>query len=573
MVDENKVAMTDIAKVTVVGAILLIAAVPGISYGAGHFVVAFQRQLSAWENSAGTGCIGGHVCRVWVWDEEGNEIPNIQLKTTWDILMGATDIDGRCEIPVNMGDDFDLLCVDGVGATSESTRLMTSNRPECWGHYSFEVGFLYKTDASNPGEFDLEMNGTWNEPTPAIQDDDAPYTKSLAYSGVDCTDYWSDQSELGNWQDEDSYFGQTFVATGDRVIAARVHGAIGLNYLLDWELRIVTFPGLVPVGTVTSVPYRWPFGWEAFWGVDDCPVVPGQTYMLQAWRDGDGMNIWRVEQNVYPNGQYYEGTTAFPGLDLNGHICCMDYGSQGPDLNRDRKINFKDVSILAQYFGGDEPSVDIGPLPLGDGTINYQDLAVIVGDWLTATTIPPLPGPASNIAPVNGATEVDPDADLSWTAGVYAPSHDVFFGTSNPPSFVVNQTAAIFDPGTMDVGTTHFWRIDAVNIWGTATGTVWSFTTLVPSHSATNPNPYDGQGGISTTPVLSWTADPEATSHDVYFGTSNPPTFIRNQPDTTYEPDTLEMATTYFWRIDEVGAYGTITGVVWNFRTAGGGPG
>ena len=220
-----------------------------------------------------------------------------------------------------------------------------------------------------------------------------------------------------------------------------MQGVIGLNDLLDGKLRIVTFPSLQPVGEETSVPYRWPFGWEAFWGVDECPVVPGQTYMLQAWRDGDGMNMWRVNQDVYPNGQYYEGTTAFPGLDLNGHICCMDYGPQGPDLNRDRKVNFKDVSILAQYFGGDEPSVDIGPPPSGDGTINNKDLAVIVENWLTATTIPPLPGPASNIAPANVATEVDPNADLSWTAGVYATSHDVFFGMINPPPFVVNQTA------------------------------------------------------------------------------------------------------------------------------------
>ena len=205
--------------------------------------------------------------------------------------------------------------------------------------------------------------------------------------------------------------------------------------------------------------------------------------------------------------------------------------------------------------------------------VDFNDLAVIVENWLIATTIPPLPGPASNLEPANGATNVDPNADLSWTAGVYATSHDVFFGTSNPPTFVVNQTAITFDPGTMGVGTKHYWRVDAVNVWGTATGTVWSFMTLVPAHSATNPNPYNGQVAVSTTPVLSWTADPDATSHNVYFGTSNPPTFIRNQPDITFEPDTLEMTTTYYWRIDEVGAYGTITGVVWSFRTTGPGPG
>lgn len=259
---------------------LSFCALPVTSCMAGHFACAFQRQLSAWENSAGTGCLGGHVCRVWVWDEDGNPVPNIQFYTTWGVLMGATDSDGRAEIPI-WADDYNLMCVDSHGSTSDSTRLMTTHRPECWGHYSFEVGFLYKTDVSNPGEFDLDMNCTWNERAPAPQDNDAPYTKSLAYSGVDCTDYWSDQSFYGNWQNPPSYFGQTFIATGDRVVAARVQGIIGGNDLLDWKLRIVTFPGLQPVGTTTSVPVRWPFGWEAFWGVNDCPVVPGQKYMLQ----------------------------------------------------------------------------------------------------------------------------------------------------------------------------------------------------------------------------------------------------------------------------------------------------
>jgi hypothetical protein len=469
--------MKNIPKLTVVAAILITFTVPVTPSMAGHFVVAFQRQLSAWENSAGTGCIGGHVCRVWVWDEDGNTMPNIDLYTTWDVLMGATDIDGRCEIPI-WDDDYDLMCVDGHGSTSESALLMTTHRPECWGHYSFEVGFLYKTDESNPGEFDLDMNGSWNERAPAIQDNDAPYTKSLAYSGVDCNDYWSDQSFYGNWQDPLSYFGQTFVATGDRVVAARVQGIIGNNDLLDWELRIVTFPGLQPVGPASSVPVRWPFGWEAFWGVNECPVVPGQTYMLQARRDNGGMNIYHVTQNVYPRGQYYEGTTAFPQFDLNGHICCMNYGNlPDVDLNGDGKVDFEDYCKLAQYWLQDESSVDLAPPPLGDGTVNRKDLAVLAENWLTATGIPPLPGQASIPHPANYATAVSINRDLSWTAGTDAESHDVYFGTSNPPPFIRNQTAITFYPGTMAEGTTYIWRIDEVNLWGTTTGEVWRLTT------------------------------------------------------------------------------------------------
>jgi len=477
----------NIAKITVFGVILLILTFPNLSYG-GHFVVAFQRQLSAWENGAGTGCLGGLVCRVWVWDEDGKPMPNIDLYTTWDVLMGATDSDGRAEIPI-YEDDYDLKCVDGQGSTSESVLMMTTRRFPCWGHYSFEVGFLYKTYASNPGEFDLDLNCTWNDrETP--QDDDAPYTKSLAYSGVDCTDYWSDQSYWGEWQNPPSYFGQTFVATGNRVVSARVQGTIGGNDKLDFQLRIVTYPGLQPVGPSIIVPYRWPtdpdpcrfpFGWEGFWGVNDCPVVPGQTYMLQAWRNGGGMNIYHVTQDVYPHGQYYEGTQPIPQWDLNGHICCMNYADlPDHDFNKDGKIDFKDVCILGQYWSGDESSVDVAPPPAGDNVINHKDLAVLVENWLLASTIPPLPAPSSNPNPAFGAMSIDKNADLSWAAGEGATSYDVYFGTSSPPPFIRNQTATTFDPGTMAYSTKFYWRIDSVNGWGKTAGEEWMFSTGMP---------------------------------------------------------------------------------------------
>jgi hypothetical protein len=138
-------------------------------------------------------------------------------------------------------------------------------------------------------------------------------------------------------------------------------------------------------------------------------------------------------------------------------------GSLLPDIDfsGDGKVNFKDFSILAQYWDQDDSSVDVAPLPFGDGKVDSKDLAVLAGHWLTATTIPPLPGPASNPDPANGTMHIDKDADLSWTAGVDAISHDVYFGTSRPPPFIGNQTATTFEPGTMAAGTTYHWRIDS----------------------------------------------------------------------------------------------------------------
>ena len=100
------------------------------------------------------------------------------------------------------------------------------------------------------------------------------------------------------------------------------------------------------------------------------------------------------------------------------------------------------------------------------------------------------PDPATNPAPANAAVDVAITADLSWTAGSGATSHDVYFGTSSPGTFQGNQAGTSFDPGTLANNTTYYWRIDEVNASGTITGTVWSFTTVVAAPAAaTSPTP------------------------------------------------------------------------------------
>jgi hypothetical protein len=86
---------------------------------------------------------------------------------------------------------------------------------------------------------------------------------------------------------------------------------------------------------------------------------------------------------------------------------------------------------------------------------------------------------ASNPNPMDGSFGVNTNADLSWTAGSDAISHDVYFGTTSPGMFQGNQTATTFDPGTMAYGTKYYWRIDEVRDDGKTTGTVWSFATMM----------------------------------------------------------------------------------------------
>jgi hypothetical protein len=85
---------------------------------------------------------------------------------------------------------------------------------------------------------------------------------------------------------------------------------------------------------------------------------------------------------------------------------------------------------------------------------------------------------------------------------------------------------------------------------------------------AGNPSPADGATKLLNPVTLSWTAGTDATSHDVYFGTSSGSlTFQGNQTGTTFDPGSLAGKTNYYWRIDEVNAQGTTTGTEWTFKT------
>ncbi len=198
------------------------------------------------------------------------------------------------------------------------------------------------------------------------------------------------------------------------------------------------------------------------------------------------------------------------------------------------------------------------------------------GDYIASFSFPACgepqaPGLASSPSPGSGATGVDIESVLSWTAGSGADSHDVYFGTSTTPASQGNQAGTSFDPGTLAYATTYYWQVDEVNTVGTTVGTLWSFTTAaapVEPLAAGEPVPGDTATGISTGTSLSWTEGENTISNDVYFGTSTSPAFQGNQAANSFNPGTLENSTTYFWRIDEVNGPYTTTGPLWSFTTA-----
>lgn len=89
-----------------------------------------------------------------------------------------------------------------------------------------------------------------------------------------------------------------------------------------------------------------------------------------------------------------------------------------------------------------------------------------------------------------------------------------------------------------------------------------------PPTPPSNPTPTNGATGVSVNAGLSWTASTNATSYDVYFGTSSIPPLTANVTGTTYYPSGLTASTNYFWMIVARGPGGTASSPNWSFTTA-----
>ncbi len=118
----------------------------------------------------------------------------------------------------------------------------------------------------------------------------------------------------------------------------------------------------------------------------------------------------------------------------------------------------------------------------------FDGIATYKGNIWSFTT----QGAVGNPNPSNGAVDVKQTAILTWSPGVYAASHQLYFGTDKDavqnadtasPEYKGTKDIGYesYDPGKLSWYTTYYWRIDEVNNvnpdspW---TGNVWNFMTV-----------------------------------------------------------------------------------------------
>ena len=286
-------------------------------------------------------------------------------------------------------------------------------------------------------------------------------------------------------------------------------------------------------------------------------VADNNWYHLTFWYDFENQN-----RRIYVDGVLSTEAEAAPYLGTSGDTRIGQWNNN-------------------QWFQGIIDDVQIYDHALTDGDIQSAMMGLEGYPY------------ASSPVPKDDTLHSDTWVSLSWRAGDFAVSHDVYFGDNfddvnagaesafqgnlGMPNFVAGFPGFAFPDGLVP-GTTYYWRVDEVNDadpnspWK---GNVWSF--MIPPRTAYNPGPADGAKFIDPNADLSWTVGFGAKLHTIYFGDNfddvNNATGGSPQGQTTYDPGTLELKKTYYWRVDEFDATATYKGNVWSFTTAGEGGG
>ncbi len=254
------------------------------------------------------------------------------------------------------------------------------------------------------------------------------------------------------------------------------------------------------------------------------------------------------------------------------------------------QINTIDVEglIFTDPDGRDKYDEYNGTVTVTDGRLTIKPAPGGTKCKLLFLHITRVPMPKAYSAfPAIGVLYANRQVTLSWIAGDFAVSHDVYFGENADD--VLNGAAGTLQGNTKETqfaigapgnpypdglvpGTTYYWRVDEVNDvhpespWK---GDVWNFT--IPPSTAQSPYPANNADFVYPDVVLTWTPGFEAKSHIVYldanFDDVNTAAGGIPQTDASYVPTVLAKDTTYYWRVDEFDGVNIHRGDIWSFKT------
>jgi glutaredoxin len=208
------------------------------------------------------------------------------------------------------------------------------------------------------------------------------------------------------------------------------------------------------------------------------------------------------------SGETWENSITWDGHNYNSGSGGVNFGN----------IQYGNIAVIAAVFNNTLHQGYSYTPPNNPFNAYYVDDAAgfFVGDNG--------PNTPSNPSPANGATNVDLNADMSWTGGGFPPgltiTYDVYFGTtSSPLKLSSNQSATTYNPGTLSYSTMYYWKIVAWDQNGNSKeGPLWHFTTINTPNSAPNKPTISGTDSGKPGSIYKYTITGTDPDSDMVYG-------------------------------------------------------
>jgi hypothetical protein len=314
-------------------------------------------------------------------------------------------------------------------------------------------------------------------------------------------------------------------------------------------------------------------------------LVPGTTY------------YWRIDEvnDTEPNSPWKGNVWSFsiPPKTAYSPEPADDVKFVNTDVELSWTAGFN-AKLHYIYFGDNFDDVNNGTAdtykgPLGflrytPGTLKlaktyywrvdeFDPPATHKGDVWSFTT----EGAVGSPNPSNGAVGVERTPVLTWTPGVYAASHEVYFGTdedavknanTGSPEYkgTGNLGSESYNPGKLSWYSPYYWRIDEannVNPDSPWTGDIWNFTTadfiVIDDFEDYNDYPpdeifstwIDGYGSTTNGSMAGHADPPFAETNNVHGGGQSMPLYYDN--NLMYSEATMTLVSARDWTEESVG--------------------
>jgi hypothetical protein len=274
------------------------------------------------------------------------------------------------------------------------------------------------------------------------------------------------------------------------------------------------FSGGIAMADVLGIFIKYGLYMSNYWG-DDGDYVSA-AYKIYRNYDGNNSTFGDIKVEAImsdkQNSSIYASVSGVNDSKL--HLIAINKNF-AHSINAIFNINSRSNYISARVWAFGSSSSDISEISpveqITNNSFSYTICPLTVCHIILEAEIAP-PSQATNPNPADIAVDISRAATLSWIAGTYAGSHDVYFGGDfnsvydadiSLSEYRGSQAGTTFRPGIMAKLKTYYWRIDERNSHGTTKGQVWSFTASDEDLPITFDNASSCSSGTAGT-TISW---------------------------------------------------------------------